>query len=178
MKKIVSILVIFLIFVVFVSCGSQKKVIKTNNGTIILKMNTVDILEIKNEQFSIMLDSIIESTTKYFFYNPELIFKIKVYINDDLRYLVVPAGNIISNEKWCGMLKYKGHLFFVDKLATNLFIKTEKKESYFFVEKQKMPRKVKITGIKRKVKLNERRNHLNDFYFYIIEKNGIMFLER
>lgn len=128
MKRILYVVLI----IIAVLCMS----LKSEKGS---SVDSLEILQIKNENLLPILDSIVSHEKLCVYYTPDLYFSIRsLILNDTITEFQVGAfGSMLiefGDNNYKGCFKHKGHWFFVEGQELNkaLFAKTNQKKAFVF----------------------------------------------
>jgi hypothetical protein len=122
------------IFVIFIALCFSLTTLAENKSA----KDCLSLLQIKNEKFTLIIDSIIVHEMNCDYYRPSLIFSIHLQVIDGTHILQIESIGFekvrIGGEQ--GYFEYREHLFFVSGayLEETLFLKTDKKKSFTYYQ--------------------------------------------
>ncbi len=142
-----------------------------------LSDDTLELLEVKNEKLTTILDNIISHERGCDYYNPDLIFTIHSQFINDANILLIGSIGIettrLGNELGC--FEYQGHLFIVygHRFDNTLFVATNKRKkmSYHIPVKDKC-----IENLELILEIIE--DDTFSFWYYEYNEGDFVFLEK
>jgi hypothetical protein len=142
-----------------------------------LSDDTLELLEVKNEKLTTILDNIISHERGCDYYSPDLLFAIHSQFINDTNILLIGAIGLetikLGNE--LGLFEYQGHLFIVygHRLDNTLFATTNKRKnmSYHIPRKNKYFENQELT-------LGFIEDDTFSFWYYEFNEGDFIFLEK